>query len=128
MSYVDAIRDRDKDTVTVVERDEKGVRRYQQYPINYTFYYPDAKGKYRSVYGDSLSRFTSRNRGEFQKEMKIHGGKKLFESDINPIFRCLAENYLGKPSPKLHVCTFDIETDMQPYAYPSSHIVKIRKK
>jgi DNA polymerase elongation subunit (family B) len=114
MSYIDAINNRDKDTITVVERDERGVRRYQQYPINYTFYYPDPKGKYRSVYGDSLSKFTSRTRGEFQKEMKLHSGKKLFESDINPVFRCLADNYLGKRAPKLHTCFFDIEVDFDP--------------
>jgi len=114
MSYVDAINNRDKDTITVVERDEKGVRRYQNYPINYTFYYPDPKGKHRSVYGDSLSKFTSRNRTEFQKEMRIHSGKKLFESDINPVFRCLADNYLAVRAPKLHTCFFDIEVDFDP--------------
>ena len=114
MSYIDAIMDREKDIITVVERDEKGNRRYEKHPTNYTFYYPDPKGKHRSVYGDSLSKFTSRNRGEFQKEMRIHSGKKLFESDINPVFRCLADNYLGVRAPKLHTCFFDIEVDFDP--------------
>jgi DNA polymerase elongation subunit (family B) len=35
----------------------------------------------------------------------------LFESDVNPIYRCLSEHYLGVDAPKLHTCFFDIETD-----------------
>ena len=114
MSYIDAILDRDKDTIFVVERDKNGQRRYDQYPTNYTFYYSDIKGKYRTVYDDPVSRFSTRKRSEFQKELKMHSGKKVFESDINPIFRMLADNYLNKDSPKLHTCFFDIETDFDP--------------
>ena len=40
--------------------------------------------------------------------------KKLYEQDINPIFRCLEENYLGKDTPKLNVVFFDIEVDFDP--------------
>ena len=39
---------------------------------------------------------------------------ELFEQDINPVFRCLEENYLGKETPKLNVCFFDIEVDFDP--------------
>ena len=35
----------------------------------------------------------------------------MFESDVNPIYRCLSEHYLGVDAPKLHTCFFDIETD-----------------
>ena len=49
-----------------------------------------------------------------QTEKKIHSDKKLFESDINPIFRCLEQNYLGKDLPTLNVAFFDIETDFDP--------------
>ena len=113
MSYIDALMDRDKDIIHIVERVD-GVRRYQQYPANYTFYYADQRGKYRSVYGDSLAKFSCRKRTEFQKELRIHSGKAIFESDINPVFRCLADNYLGVDSPRLHTCFFDIETDFDP--------------
>lgn len=114
MSYVDALYDRDRDTVYVVERDKNGKRLYQQYPANYTFYYDDPKGKYRSVNGEPVSRFSSRKRTEFQKEMRLRGGKGLYESDINPVFRCLADNYMDSDLPKLHTCFFDIETDFDP--------------
>jgi len=114
MSYVDAIHDRDSDRIFVVERTPDGKRTYKEYPANYVFYYSDPKGKYRSLYGDSVSRFSSRKRQEFEKERRIHANKKLFESDINVVFRCLSENYLKVEPPKLHTCFFDIEVDFDP--------------
>jgi hypothetical protein len=75
MSYVDAIHDKERDVIHVVER-VNGVRRYESYPTNYVFYYSDQRGKYRSVYDEPVSRFSCRKRGEFQKELKMHGGKK----------------------------------------------------
>ena len=114
MSYVDAIHDRDGDKIFVVERTPEGKRTYKEYPANYTFYYSDPKGKYRGLYGQSVSRFSTRKRQEFEKERRIHSGKELFESDVNVIFRCLSENYLGIDAPKLHTCFFDIEVDFDP--------------
>lgn len=46
--------------------------------------------------------------------MRINSGKRLWESDINPIFRCLEDNYLGAQSPKLQTAFFDIEVDFDP--------------
>ena len=114
MSYIDAIHDRDSDRIFVVERTPQGKRTYKEYPCNYTLYYSDPKGKYRSLYGDTVSRFSTRKRGEFEKEKRIHANKKLFESDINVVFRCLSENYLKVEPPKLHTCFFDIEVDFDP--------------
>jgi DNA polymerase elongation subunit (family B) len=114
MSYVDAIHSRDEDRIYVVERSPEGKRVYNEFPANYVFYYPDSKGKQRSIYGDPVSRFSTRKRQEFEKEKRIHSGKKLFESDVPVVFRCLSENYLGVDSPKLHTCFFDIEVDFDP--------------
>jgi DNA polymerase elongation subunit (family B) len=114
MSYVDALFERDKDKIIVVERDKNGVRQYRDYPANYIFYYPDHKGKYRGTDGKSVNRFSTRKRGEFEKEKRIHGSKNLYESDINVVFRCLSENYLDIEPPKLHTCFFDIEVDFDP--------------
>jgi DNA polymerase elongation subunit (family B) len=75
------------------------------------FYYDDPRGKFRSIYGGPVSRFTSRTSKEFRKEQAIQKNKQLYESDINPIFRCLENNYKGKDSPKLNVAFFDIEVD-----------------
>jgi DNA polymerase elongation subunit (family B) len=114
LSYVDAIHSRDEDRIYVVERDQNGKRQYKEYPTNYVLYYPDHKGKYRSIYGDPVNRFSTRKRQEFEKERRIHSGKKLFESDVPVVFRCLSENYLKADVPKLHTCFFDIEVDFDP--------------
>lgn len=127
MPYVDALFDRDADKISIVERRD-GKRIYQEYPVKYTFYYEDPKGKHRSVYGDPVSRLVCKNTKEFRKELSINKNKKLFESDINPIFQCLSENYLNQEAPKLHVAFFDIETDFDPsrgFAPPSDPFMPI---
>ena len=114
MSYVDAVHSRDEDRIYVVERGVDGKRHYTEYPANYVFYYSDPKGKYRSIYNEPLSRFSTRKRTEFEKERRVHGNKKIYESDVNVVFRCLSENYLKVDAPKLHTCFFDIEVDFDP--------------
>ena len=108
MSYIDALFDREHDRIHVVER-RNGERRYQEYPANYIFYYDDPRGKFLSIYGTPVSRFSTRNNKEFRKEIRIQSGKQLYESDINPIFRCLEENYKDQDAPTLHTAIFDIE-------------------
>jgi DNA polymerase elongation subunit (family B) len=113
MSYVDALFDRDQDIIRVVERKD-GKREYREYQAKYTFYFKDARGKYKSVYGDPLTRVVCKNTKDFRKEVAINKSKELFESDINPIFQCLSENYLNQDAPKLNIAFFDIETDFDP--------------
>jgi len=113
MSYVDAIFDRERDRIHVVERVD-GQRVYREYPAEYVFYYDDPRGKYRTIYDTPVSRFSTRNSKEYHKEIRIQSGKRLWESDINPIFRCLESNYLGADSPRLQTCFFDIEVDFDP--------------
>jgi len=113
MPYVDAVFDRDSDIIRVVERRD-GKRHYTEYSAKYIFYYKDPKGKYKSVYGDPLSRIVCKNTKDFRKEVAINKDKTLFESDVNPIFQCLSENYLNQDAPKLNIAFFDIETDFDP--------------
>ena len=127
MSYVDAMFDRDQDMIKAVERKD-GKRTYREYPVKYTFYYKDARGKYKSVYGDPLSRIVCKNTKDFRKEVAINRDKELFESDINPIFQCLSEHYLNQDAPKLNIAFFDIETDFDPergFADPSDPFMPI---
>ncbi len=113
MSYVDALFDRDSDIIRVVERKD-GKRDYREYQAKYTFYYKDERGKYKSIFGDPLTRIVCKNTKDFRKEVAINRDKELFESDINPIFQCLSENYLNQDAPKLNIAFFDIETDFDP--------------
>jgi DNA polymerase elongation subunit (family B) len=108
--YVDALIDRNRDVIHVVERID-GKRKFQEYPARYVFYYKDAKGKYESIFGDKLERVVCTSGKTFAKEKKLQSGKQLFESDINPVFRCLADNYLGQEPPVLKTAFFDIEVD-----------------
>jgi len=113
MPYVDAFFDRDADIIRCVERKD-GKRLYNEYQAKYTFYYEDPRGKYKSIFGDQLQRVVCKNTKDFRKELAINKGKKMFESDVNPIFQCLSENYLNQDAPKLNVAFWDIETDFDP--------------
>jgi DNA polymerase elongation subunit (family B) len=113
MSYVDALFDRAKDRIYVVER-KNGIREYTEYPANYVLYYNDPKGKFKTIYDTPVSRFSTRVGKEFQKEIRIHSDNRLWESDVNPVFRCLADNYQGILSPKLQTAFWDIEVDFDP--------------
>jgi DNA polymerase elongation subunit (family B) len=128
MSYVDSIWDREKDVVRVVERDPKKGRIYQDYPAKYLFYYPDQRGKYKSIFGENLTKVTAKSHKEIQKEQRIHSAHRLYESDINNVFRILEENYLGRDAPKLNVAFWDIEVDFDPergYASPEDAFMPI---
>lgn len=111
MSYVDSYLDKEKDRIFVVERNKEGKRVYTEYPAEYVFYYSDPKGKYQSIYRTPVTKFSTRSHKEFRKELKMQSGRKTWEADCNPIFRCLETNYMGVSSPKLHTCFFDIESD-----------------
>ena len=126
--YVDAYFDRDADTIRVVERNNKGERQFKDFPVRYTFYYEDPKGKFQSIHGDPLSRIVCKNTKDFHKELKINNSKKLYEADINPVIACLSENYLNQDAPKLHTAFFDIEVDFDPergYASPEDAFMPI---
>jgi len=113
ISYVDALYDRERDRIHVVERRD-GSRVYQEYPASYVFYYPDPRGKFRTIFDTPVARFSCRSNKEFRKEIRMHAGRDLFEADINPIFRCLEDNYKGQDGPRLHTAIFDIEVAFDP--------------
>jgi DNA polymerase elongation subunit (family B) len=110
MSYVDAIYDPLSDMVCVAERID-GKRVLSEFRPKYEFYYDDPLGKFKSIYGNPVSRAHARNRRGFRQEQGAHKHVQLYESDINVINKCLEENYKNKNSPKLHTVFFDIETD-----------------
>ena len=112
--YVDAFFQRDADIVKVVERSAEGKRIFKEFPVRYTFYYPDPRGRYQSIHGEPLNRVVCKNSKDFRKELAINSNKTLYEADINPIFVTLSENYLNAEAPKLNVAFWDIEVDFDP--------------
>ena len=128
MSYVDAWFDRDNDIIKIVERNKKGEREFKDVPVRHTFYVNDPKGKHISIYGEPVTRIVCKNTRELRKEMSINSGKQQYESDINPIFVTLSENYLNADAPKLNAAFFDIEVDFDPergYASPDDAFMPI---
>ena len=110
MSYIDAWHDTEHDKIHVVERVD-GQRKFNVYHTDYTFYYPDPNGKLTSIFGTPVSKIACRTKKELIKEKLAQSGKNLFESDINPVFRCLEQNYLGRDPADMHIAYFDIEVD-----------------
>lgn len=112
--YVDAYLEREKNQIFVVERDKNGKRQFTTHQTKYVAYWPSTRGRTPNIHGELCDRFQTNKLKEFQKELAMLPKSQLHESDINPIFRCLYDNYKGMPSPDLHVAFFDIEVDFDP--------------
>jgi DNA polymerase elongation subunit (family B) len=120
MSYVDAIYDRQKDKIYVAER-INNERVLTEFDAEHVFYYEHPQGSHTSIFGDTCRKFTSNNGQKFRKEVgRIQFAPtnkkppRIFESDINPVFRSLADHYKGIEAPTLNVGFFDIEVDFDP--------------
>ena len=99
---------------SVVERDKNHKRRFTEYPTKYVAYWTGGRGKVPNIYGQMCDKFSSTKIKEFTREINVLPKDKLHETDINPLFRCLYDNYRGADTPPLHVGYFDIETDFDP--------------
>ena len=115
MSYVDAFLDKKNDTVRIAER-VNGQRILRDVPTSYVFYYEDASGTHRSIFGHSCKRAGHRNRHKFYALLneKRDAGRRIFEPDIKPVFRALVDHYSGADAPALHLGFFDIEVSFDP--------------
>lgn len=110
--YVDALHRRggDSETIKIVER-VNGSRVYREFAPDYHFYINDARGTSKSIYGDYVKKVVPKSFGEKQKLVKsISSNVKKWETDIDPIFRCLEQNYQHADAPTLNIAFFDIET------------------
>lgn len=123
MAYVDAIHNKQTDEIFVVER-INGQRVYNTLPAKHVFYYEDPRGRYKTMWGEPCTKYETTDSKKFRKDLADMQrlGKKIHEQDINPIFRCLSENYLNAPTPELNIGFFDIEVDFDPLrGYAPTH-------
>lgn len=111
--YVDAIWNKERNTIDVVER-VNGERKFVSHPTRHVVMWPSIKGKHKSIWGEPLDKFETARWEDFQKELRMIPSDKRYESDQNPIFRCLYDNYRHLPSPQLNVAFWDLEVDMHP--------------
>lgn len=126
--YVDALFDRNAEVIKVVERNKAGARVFKDFPVKYTMFVPDTKGKYQSIYGEPLTRIACKNAKDFRKELAISNNQKIYEADFKPVQVVLSENYLNAEPPKLNVAYYDIEVDFDPergYASPDDAFMPI---
>ena len=110
--YIDAVIDRKTDTIHIAERRD-GERVLRDIPAEYVFYYEHVYGSHRSIFGHPCKMVTAKVGHKFHAEInsKRDAGKRIFESDVNPVFRALARDYMGVDAPVLHVGFFDIESN-----------------
>jgi DNA polymerase elongation subunit (family B) len=109
---VDAIFDRKTDTIHIAER-INGQRHLKQLPVQHVFYCEHPTGQHRSIFGHTCRKYTFASSQKFRRALMDARDEKrrIFESDINPVFRCLADNYMGADVPVLNIGFFDIEAD-----------------
>jgi DNA polymerase elongation subunit (family B) len=117
--FVDAILA--KEYIYVVERID-GVRTYKEYPADYHFFVNDPAGEHKTIYGNMVTKLTPSNSKDKKNMVAQFRQDQTWETDINPIMRCLEQEYRGKQNPKLNIAFFDIETDFDEefgYSHPS---------
>jgi DNA polymerase elongation subunit (family B) len=130
MTYISAAMSKDRNSVMVWERTKSGERIVKNYQAPYYFYVKDDDGPYRNINGENLRKLTFKNSYEFYetKQEFVADGEKLYESDINPIYKVLADKYYNKPVGNLNYTFFDIEVDYKSLKVDGSVIVKVRDK
>jgi len=115
MSYISTHRTGNE--VLVWER-VNGERRVATYTAPWYFYTTtkDANPKYYSMFGEPLERHDFGDSREFNiARAQVKGDRGLlFESDIPPDLKILAEHYYDVPAPKLNTTMYDIEVDYDP--------------
>jgi DNA polymerase elongation subunit (family B) len=130
MTYISASMSKDRNTVNVWERTEDGKRITRSYKAPYYFYVEDDDGPFKNINGVSLRKRTFDTSYAFYeaKDEHLSDGDKLYESDINPVYKVLSEKYYNKPVGKLNFTFFDIEVDYKSFKVEGNVIVKVRDK
>jgi DNA polymerase elongation subunit (family B) len=110
--YIDALfkRGGTEEVIKIVER-VNGKRVYKEFQPDYHFFVNDPRGSHKSIYGDTVKKIMPTSWTEKLKLVKtLSGNVKKWETDVDPIFRCLEQHYLHSEAPALNVAFFDIET------------------
>jgi DNA polymerase elongation subunit (family B) len=108
--YVSARLNKKTEKVDVVER-VNGKRLFNSFPVDYSFYFDDPNGSFRTIYNTPVSKIEPKTSSEFHRELASLHNRRIWESDLNPIFKCLAQHYRHQNPPELHVAFLDIEVD-----------------
>lgn len=122
--YVDTFYDKDKNIVNVVER-KNGERVYRTFDPDHHFYVDDIRGSDKTIYGNPVKRVNPKSIKDKYKTIRAYKPSEIWESDINPVLRCLENEYLHADLPDLQVAFFDIEVgfdDEYGYSQPEDSL------
>lgn len=108
-SYVGAAFDYADDVVLVWERSSPESRSLRRVKAPRYFYVPEEQGKYKSIFGQQLEKVEFDSADEFNSALKQYRDKH--ESDIQPLFKVLMNDYYNMPAPIVNFAFIDIETD-----------------
>lgn len=137
-NFFDAVYDdpRDPKYIIVWEQDyETHKIRKLKYPIeDYLYFYSETtedQSEMLSMTGKHVKKINLSNYRIFKdketyEELK-RSGFDVFETDIEPLQKCLWDNYgtENKKQPKWNICLYDIETDYSPeYGFADPHEAK----
>jgi len=101
--------------IFVSERDAEGKRHVWTHRPEYVFYYEDEGGKHTAIDGTKLSRFSDHDYFKFKDaRQEWENLRRIYESDIDPVYRLLETRYPGDDGPDLHIQFLDIEVDKDP--------------
>lgn len=110
-NYVGAAFDWDTDSVLVWERDNEDKRYLRTYKAPRYFYVLDPEGEYTSIFDEKLSKVVCDDVDEFNMMLKQYPAASKHESDIQPLFKVLMNEYYNKPTSVVNYAFIDIETD-----------------
>lgn len=104
------------DKIFLHERDKNGVRHLTTHAPPYVFYYEDGYGDWTALDGTRVKRKVLHDRRQHIRavEKAREQGKRVYESDVPPLFRFLEERYPKDENPSLNITFIDIEADKDP--------------
>lgn len=109
MSYINAVQD--GDDIVIFERDEDGKRVITRKPLEFKFYLLEPYGSHKTVYDETVNEYCFDTRREFYHAIKNADKSKLYEHDVNHVYRYLSKHYDFNDLPKLNTSFYDIEVE-----------------
>lgn len=110
-NYVGGVLDWDTDSVLIWERDSEAKRVLRTYKAPRYFYVLDPDGEYTSIFDEKLSKVVCDGADDFNQQLKQYPNSSRHESDIQPLFKVLMNEYYGRPASVVNYAFIDIETD-----------------
>lgn len=112
-NYIGAVMDYKTDQVLIWERTSPDERVLKRYKAPRYFYVPDIDGEHTSIFGEKLKKIQTETTEEWDAALKMYPARIRHESDIQPVFKVLMNEYYKIPNPVLNFAFIDIETNVR---------------